>query len=122
MKKLLAVLLCLGVLVGCGSGDTTSDPSKMSTSLKVEDGDVVKIDYVGKLDGVAFQGGTGNGYLLEIGSGTFIPGFEEQLIGIKSGDTKTITVTFPENYGSTDLAGKEVTFDVSINHLFREVK
>lgn len=92
------------------------------SNLTTEDGDVVKIDYVGKKDGVAFQGGTANGALLELGSGTFIDGFEEQLVGIKAGNTKTIQVTFPENYGSTDLAGKEATFDVAVNHIYRAVK
>lgn len=90
--------------------------------LTSENGDIVKIDYVGKLDGTAFQGGTANGALLELGSGTFIPGFEEQLIGMKSGDQKTITVTFPESYNASDLAGKETTFDVAVNHIYREVK
>lgn len=90
--------------------------------LTSEKGDIVKIDYVGKLDGTAFEGGTANGALLELGSGTFIPGFEEQLIGMKSGDQKTITVTFPSSYSASDLAGKETTFDVAVNHIYREVK
>jgi len=93
-----------------------------SENLKSQNGDVVKIDFVGKLNGTAFQGGTGAGYNLELGSGTFIPGFEEQLVDMKAGDAKTINVTFPENYGSSDLAGKDVTFDVTVNHIFREVK
>ena len=87
-----------------------------------QNSDIVKIDYVGKLNGTAFQGGTANGALLELGSGTYIEGFEEQLVGMKTGESKTIKVTFPANYGSSELAGKEVTFDVAINHIFRVVK
>ncbi|MDA5193733.1 trigger factor [Govanella unica] len=84
---------------------------------KAENGDAVLIDFVGKRDGVAFEGGTAEGHLLELGSGQFIPGFEEQLIGAKAGDEKTLTVTFPEQYGSKDLAGKEVTFDVTVQEV-----
>lgn len=92
------------------------------TTSECQDGDVVKIDFVGKLNGTAFEGGTGNGYLLELGSGTFIDGFEEQLVGMKAATSKTIEVTFPNNYGASDLAGKDVTFDVAVNHIYREVK
>lgn len=87
-----------------------------------QDGDIVKIDFVGKLNGTAFNGGTGNSYLLELGSGTFIDGFEEQLVSMKAASSKTIEVTFPDNYGSSELAGKDVTFDVAVNHIYREVK
>ena len=75
---------------------------------KVENHDVAIIDFEGFKDGVAFEGGKGENYSLEIGSHTFIPGFEEQLIGMKSGEEKEIQVTFPENYGAKDLAGKKV--------------
>jgi trigger factor len=81
---------------------------------KAEDGDRVSIDYVGKIDGVAFDGGAGTDQPLVIGSKEFIPGFEEQLIGTKAGDEKQITVTFPENYSAPHLAGKEATFDVTV--------
>lgn len=84
---------------------------------KVENGDVAIIDFEGFKDGVAFEGGKGENYSLEIGSNTFIPGFEEQLIGMKSGEEKEIQVTFPENYGAADLAGKEVTFKVKVNEI-----
>jgi trigger factor len=80
-------------------------------------GDVVKIDFVGKKDGVAFQGGTGNGFQLELGSKQFIPGFEEQLVGVKAGDKREVTVTFPEAYHSADLAGKPATFDVTVQEV-----
>lgn len=84
---------------------------------KAELGDAVLIDFVGKRDGVAFEGGTAEGHLLELGSGQFIPGFEDQLVGVKAGDEKTITVTFPEQYPSKDLAGQDVTFDVTVKEV-----
>ncbi len=86
-------------------------------SGEVKKGDVVNIDYVGKKDGVAFSGGTASGYDLEIGSGTFIPGFEEGLAGKKIGSTVDLDLTFPENYGNSDLAGKDVVFTVTINYV-----
>lgn len=83
----------------------------------VEDKNVAIIDFEGFKDGVAFEGGKGENYPLEIGSGTFIPGFEEQLIGMKKGEEKEIKVTFPENYQAEDLKGKEVTFKVKVNEI-----
>jgi trigger factor len=77
-------------------------------------GDQVVMDFVGKVDGVAFEGGTGEAMAVEIGSGNLIPGFEDQLVGVKAGDEKTINVTFPDDYGSQDLAGKAATFDLKI--------
>lgn len=82
-----------------------------------ENGDVVKIDFLGKRDGVPFKGGEGKGFQLELGSNQFIPGFEEQLIGLKAGDTKTIEVKFPEQYHSADLAGQPATFDVTVHEV-----
>ncbi|WP_313435898.1 trigger factor [Novosphingobium sp.] len=76
------------------------------------DGDQVIIDFTGKLDGVEFEGGKAEKAPLVIGSNRFIPGFEEQLVGIKAGDERTITVTFPEDYQAANLAGKETTFDI----------
>ena len=81
---------------------------------KAKDGDQLIIDFLGKLDGVAFEGGTAEDQALEIGAGRFIPGFEEQLVGAKAGDEKTITVTFPEDYPAANLAGKETTFDITV--------
>jgi trigger factor len=81
------------------------------------EGDRVTIDYVGKIDGVAFDGGTGNDQPLVLGSKEFIPGFEDQLVGVKSGDSKQVTVTFPENYSAARLAGKEATFDVTVKEV-----
>ena len=82
---------------------------------KIEFGDIAIIDYEGFKDGVAFQGGKGENYSLEIGSNTFIPGFEEGLIGLKKGEEKDLELTFPDNYMSEDLKGQKVIFKVKIN-------
>lgn len=87
------------------------------TEGTVQEGDLVNIDYVGTLDGEAFDGGTAEGYDLEIGSGSFIDGFEDGLIGVKVGDTVDLNLTFPENYGSTELAGQETVFTVTVNSI-----
>ena len=97
----------------------SNDKLEEVTEGTVENGDVANIDYEGKLDGEAFDGGTDKGYDLTIGSGTFIEGFEEGLIGKNIGDTVDLDLTFPENYGSTDLAGKDVVFTVTINSVKR---
>ncbi|WP_337846987.1 trigger factor [Sphingomonas sp.] len=81
---------------------------------KAKQGDQVTMDFVGKVDGVAFDGGTGEGMAIEIGSGRLIPGFEDQIVGVKAGDEKQIEVTFPEDYGVDTLAGKPATFDLKI--------
>ena len=90
------------------------------TDRAVLDGDTVDIDYEGKVDGVAFDGGTAKGQKLTIGSGTFIPGFEEKLVGTEIGETKDITVTFPADYHATELAGKEAVFTCTINAITAE--
>lgn len=84
---------------------------------EVQEGDTINLDYCGKLDGVAFAGGTAQGATLEIGSGTFIDGFEEQLIGTKPGDTPALNLTFPEGYRNEELAGKDVIFEVTVNYI-----
>lgn len=81
----------------------------------VENGDVANIDYEGLLDGEAFSGGTAEGYDLEIGSGSFIDGFEDGLVGAEVGEETDLNLTFPEDYGNSDLAGKEVVFKVTVN-------
>lgn len=81
------------------------------------EGDQLLMDFVGKIDGVAFQGGTAENAELVIGSGAFIPGFEEQLKGAKAGDSKLVSVTFPESYPSADLAGKAAEFDVKVKEV-----
>lgn len=82
---------------------------------KIEEGDIANIDYVGKKNGVAFEGGTANGYDLEIGSNSFIDGFEDGLIGVSIGDTVDLNLTFPKNYQSEELAGQAVVFTVKVN-------
>lgn len=83
----------------------------------VEENDTAVIDFEGFRDGVAFEGGKGENYPLQIGSGTFIPGFEEQLIGMKAEEIKDIQVTFPKEYQATELAGQEVTFKVTVHEI-----
>ena len=85
------------------------------TDRPVEEGDIVNIDYEGKIDGVAFDGGTAQGYDLTIGSGTFIDGFEDGLIGAETGETVDVNVTFPENYQGEEVAGKDAVFTVTGN-------
>lgn len=85
------------------------------TDRAVQEGDIADIDYVGKKDGVAFNGGTASGYKLTIGSGQFIPGFEDGLVGVMPGDTVDLNLTFPEYYSSAELAGQEVVFTVTVN-------
>ncbi len=88
---------------------------------KAADGDQVVIDFVGKLDGEAFEGGTAEDYPLVVGSGSFIPGFEDQLVGVKAGDEKAVNVTFPAEYGAEHLAGKDVVFDVTVKDVKKPV-
>ncbi len=83
----------------------------------VANGDTVNIDYKGIKDGVAFQGGTATGADLTIGSGQFIPGFEEGLVGAMPGETKNLNLTFPENYHNAELAGAAVVFEVKVNYI-----
>ena len=88
---------------------------------KVENGDTAVIDFEGFKDGVAFDGGKGENYSLEIGSNTFIPGFEEQIIGMSQGEEKDINVTFPEEYHSEELKGQPVVFKVKVNEIKTKV-
>ena len=87
----------------------------------VEKGDIAIIDFEGFKDGVAFDGGKGENYSLEIGSNTFIPGFEDGIIGMKKGEEKDLTLAFPEDYGVEDLNGKEVVFKVKVNEIKNRV-
>lgn len=84
---------------------------------EVAEGDVANIDFKGFVDGEAFEGGEMEGHDLEIGSGTFIPGFEDQLIGLRAGEEKDVEVTFPEEYQAEELQGKEATFKVKLNEV-----
>lgn len=87
----------------------------------VENGDVVNIDYAGTIDGTAFQGGTAQGQLLEIGSGSFIDGFEEGLVGAGVGETKELNLRFPDDYPSEEVAGKDCVFAVTINYILADL-
>lgn len=107
-----------------GSTDNSTDDStsySTDSSLTVEDGDTVNIDYVGSIDGVEFDGGNtqGNGTDLTIGSGRYIDDFEEQLSGAHPGDEVEVTVTFPDDYGNDELNGKEAVFDVTVNGIYQ---
>ena len=86
-----------------------------------KNGDTLLIDFVGKKDGVAFDGGTAKGYELKLGSGTFIPGFEDQLVGAKAGEEKLVNVVFPAEYPAEDLAGKPCIFEVKVHEVREKV-
>lgn len=88
----------------------------------VQKGDVAVIDFEGKKDGVAFDGGTAKGFSLNIGSGHFIPGFEDGVVGMKKGETKDLNLTFPKEYNSAELAGKDVVFTVTVHEIKEKVK
>jgi trigger factor len=91
---------------------------KVKEDRPLREGDQALFDFVGKIDGEEFEGGKAENYELVVGSKQFIPGFEEQMVGMKAGETKDIKVTFPENYQAKDLAGKEATFTVTL-HSFK---
>ncbi|MAU42068.1 MAG: trigger factor [Kordiimonas sp.] len=91
--------------------------AKAAKTYKAKEGDAVLIDFLGKINDVAFDGGEGTDFELELGSNTFIPGFEDQLVGQKTGAEVAVTVTFPEEYGNKDLAGKEAVFDVTVKEV-----
>ena len=110
---------------GAASATTTPEATEApsystDTSLTVKDGDTVNIDYVGKIDGTAFDGGStdGKGTDLVIGSGSYIDNFEDQLVGAHPGDEVEVTVTFPDDYGVDELNGKEAVFDVTVNGIY----
>lgn len=94
--------------------ESAQDFKDRKKGSKAKDGDQVVIDFVGKVDGEAFEGGAAEDYPLVLGSNSFIPGFEEQLVGVKAGEEKTVTVSFPEEYQAEHLAGKEATFDCTV--------
>jgi trigger factor len=98
------------------AGQNRSFSSK-GEKAKSEKGDRLMISFVGTLDGQPFDGGTGEGIPLDLGAGQFIPGFEEQLEGAKAGDTRTVKVTFPENYAAANLAGKPAQFEVTVTEV-----
>lgn len=93
------------------------NPTFVEKDGEVEHGDMTTIDFEGFKDGIAFDGGKAEGHQLEIGSGQFIPGFEEQMIGMKKGETRDLNLTFPEDYGMADLAGADVIFKVKLHKI-----
>lgn len=110
MKRLVAVFLtCLLLLTGCSSSSTANK------------GDIVKIDFVGTMDGKAFSGGSATDQIVELGSGMYIAGFEEGIVGMKKGETKAVSMKFPETYYE-DLAGKDVTFNITVKAIYKESK
>lgn len=103
MKKILGVVAMCAALIAC--------------EKTAKNGDTVVIDFAGFLGEEQFAGGTAYNYPLKLGSHTFIPGFEEQLVGAKAGESRDINVTFPENYMAENLAGKDVVFKVTIKDI-----
>lgn len=97
--------------------ENNAETAEITDGSAAKEGDIATINYVGKKDGVEFEGGTGNDYPLELGSGSFIDGFEDGVIGHKTGETFDLNLTFPEDYGNTELAGQAVVFTVTINKL-----
>ena len=108
MKKLIISLACIMMLFGC-------------SSQTAQEGDVVKVDFVGKMDGEVFSGGSATDQIIELGSGNYIPGFEEGIVGMKTGETKDVNVTFPDTYYE-ELAGKEAVFEITVQKIYIEVK
>ena len=97
--------------------ETAQDFAPRKKGAKAKDGDQVVIDFLGKVDGEAFEGGAADDYPLVLGSNSFIPGFEEQLVGVKAGDEKAVTVSFPDEYQAEHLAGKEAVFDCTVKEV-----
>ena len=97
--------------------DNNAPFKKLTEERALENNDQATFDFVGKVDGVEFEGGKAEGFELVIGSGQFIPGFEDQMVGLNKGETKDLTVTFPEEYQSADLAGKESVFTVTLHEI-----
>ena len=101
--------------------DSRRDSAKVEEDRTTKKGDIAVIDFVGSIDGVEFQGGKGSSYPLELGSNSFIPGYEDQLIGKKAGETVEVKTSFPADYHAKDLAGKEALFVTTIKEI-REYK
>jgi len=97
--------------------ETAQDFKARKKGSKAKDGDQIVIDFVGKVEGEAFEGGSAEDYPLVLGSNSFIPGFEEQLVGVKEGDEKSVTVSFPAEYQAPHLAGKEAIFECTIKEV-----
>lgn len=109
MKKLMSAFAVCGALF-LGACDSNAG---------AQNGDTVVIDFAGYMDGVQFEGGTAEGFPLKLGSGQFVPGFEEQLIGVEKGESRDVNITFPQNY-YPELAGKAVVFKVTVQDIIKE--
>ncbi len=101
--------------------ETAQNFESRKKGSKAKDGDQIVMDFLGKVDDVAFDGGAAEDYPLVLGSNSFIPGFEEQLVGAKAGDETSVTVTFPENYQAENLAGKEAVFECTVKEVKKPV-
>lgn len=101
--------------------ETAQDFEPRKKGSKAKDGDQVTFDFLGKVDDVAFEGGSAEDYPLVLGSNSFIPGFEDQLVGVKAGEEKAVTVTFPEDYQAENLAGKDAVFDCNVKEVKQPV-
>ena len=101
--------------------ETAQDFEPRKAGTKAKDGDQIVFDFLGKVDGEAFEGGAAEDYPLVLGSNSFIPGFEEQLVGVVAGDEKDVTVSFPEDYQAPHLAGKEATFECKVKEVKKPV-
>ncbi len=110
MKKLVSILAMCGIF-----GLTACD-----SNAGAKNGDTVVIDFAGFMGDVQFPGGTATGFPLKLGSGQFIPGFEDQLIGAKKGESRDVNVSFPADYHATELAGKPVVFKVTVHDIISE--
>ncbi len=113
MKKVMSVLV-LGGAVVLGACDGNADAKKCTSETAAQNGDTVVIDFAGYLNGEQFAGGTANGYSLQLGSGQFVPGFEEQLVCSEKGESRDVNITFPSDYMAAELAGKDVVFKVTV--------
>lgn len=101
--------------------ETAQDFEAREEGAKAEDGDQITFDFLGKVDGEAFEGGAAEDYPLVLGSNSFIPGFEEQLVGVVAGDEKDVTVSFPQDYQAPHLAGKEAVFECKVKEVKKPV-
>lgn len=110
MKKIMSAVVLAGAVMLGACDSNASDVAK--------NGDTVVIDFAGFKDGVQFPGGTATGYKLTLGSGQFVPGFEEQVVGMARGETRDINITFPQNY-YPELAGADVVFKVTVQDIIK---
>ncbi|MAU53803.1 MAG: trigger factor [Roseovarius sp.] len=115
LERLVVTADAAAVDAALGSlAESAQDFADREDGATAQDGDQVVIDFVGKLDGEPFEGGAAEDYPLTLGSGSFIPGFEEQLVGVTAGEEKAVTVNFPEDYQAAHLAGKQAVFDCTV--------